>query len=110
MALNDNKNSKLVELGYSGAVPNMESSFYGDRGGTGNFNDRQMSFLAAQGFGSGSLADRWYAYLKSLGYTGTLIDMMNSFWLNYSEGGSFRILTEAGDFLQLETGTDYLRT
>lgn len=111
MALQDDKKSKLVSLGYTGTVQDMERKFYLDRGGVNvSFNDAMMSFLAASGFSTGTLQDRWLAYLRSLGYTGTLNNMNDSFWLNFSEGGSFRILTEAGDNILLENGTDFLRT
>jgi hypothetical protein len=41
----------------------------------GSLNDRQKSFLLNKGY-SGALPEAWYAYLKSLGLTGTLTDMM----------------------------------
>lgn len=111
MTIQDSKKDKLVSLGYTGTVPDMERKFYLDRGGVNvSFNDAMMSFLAAAGFGVGTLPDRWMAYLRSQGYTGTVNDMKNPYWINFSEGGSFRILTEAGDNILLENGTDFLRT
>lgn len=111
MALQDTEKEKLIALGYVGAVPDMERKFYLDRGGVNvSFNDVMMSFLAAAGFSTGTLQDRWMAYLRSQGFTGTVNDMKVPFWLNFSEGGSFRLLTEAGDNIQLENGTDFLRT
>lgn len=108
----DYKKQLLTSLGYSGAMPNMERQFYVDRGGSavGNLNDAMMGFLAAQGFTTGSLPDRWMAYLRSQGYTGSLNDMWIPFWINYSDSGSFRLLTEGGDFITAENGTDFLRT
>lgn len=36
---------------------------------------KELSFLTAQGYTSGTLDDRWYQYLKAKGYTGGLQDM-----------------------------------
>jgi hypothetical protein len=88
MALQDTKKSKLVSLGYSGSMPNMERAFYLAEGasGTGTQQDLEKSFLSSKGYAVGALPDRWKAYLVSLGYSGHMNHMMTDFWTNYTSG------------------------
>lgn len=88
MSLQDVKRTKLIDLGYSGSLRNMERAFYIDEGATGggSINDLEYSFLAAKGFSTGSLNDRWKAYLISLGYSGALNNMLVIFWTDYTSG------------------------
>lgn len=62
-------------------VPDGLLAYYRANGATSaNRVDAEGEFLAAQGFGTGDLGDRWYAYLGSLGYTGSLNDRLLAFW------------------------------
>lgn len=84
----------------------MEWSFYKTEGSnTAAFNQAQYLFLAVKGFTVGTLQDRWRAYLLSLGYTGSINDMMMLFWLNYSAGASSFLLLEDATFVLLEDGS-----
>lgn len=110
MAINDTKKSKLNELGYSNPVQQMERDFYAAATGLNtDFHTMMNSWLALQGFSTGTLPDRWKAYLNSLGYTGSLAEMLLAFWDNYSTGGTFRILTEDSNNLITED-SNFLRT
>lgn len=42
--------------------------------------DLEMLWLTDLGYTTGSLSDRWLAYLGSLGYTGGLNDRLRLFW------------------------------
>lgn len=88
MALQDIKKTKLIDLGYSGSLRNMERAFYIAEGATGSGSDDDLenSFLAAKGFSAGSLNDKWKSYLVSLGYSGTLNNMFVRFWTDYTSG------------------------
>lgn len=88
MALQDIKKEKLISLGYSGSLRNMERAFYQAEGavGSGSDDDLENSFLVGKGFSSGSLNDKWRNYLISLGYSGTLNNMYTQFWTNYLSG------------------------
>lgn len=90
MALQDLKKIVLSAEGYAGQIDEMEMRFYQDNGVTAlNLYDAQRDMLADKGFTEGSLADRWNAYLRSLGHVGSLNDMLNAFWA--SGGPSFGV-------------------
>lgn len=87
--LQDTKRQKLIDLGYSGPVHQMEKAFYVSEAGSSNaksFNETQIDFLASKGFTSGTLPDRWRNYLVSLGYTGAVNNMLFRFWQDYAGG------------------------
>jgi hypothetical protein len=103
--------SAFKSLSESGAQEDMEYSFYLANGATGTtVRDAEMQFLAARGYSTGSVNDRWKGYLSSIGYTGTVTDMLKEWWnyiavaLNFNllqEDGT-DLLTENADFLLLE--------
>ena len=67
--------------------------------------DMELSLLNTLGYTSGTVKDRWNAYLAAEGYTGTLNDKLLQLW---AAGGpvlsaSFFLL-ESGDYLLLESG------
>ena len=63
-------------------------AYYKASGATSNqLHDAEAEFLAARGYGAGTLQDRWYAFLRFLGYTGSVQDMQNEYWC--VDGGVF---------------------
>lgn len=109
--LQDDKSAKLISLGFSEEIQDMERDMYISDGASGNtLNDLMFSWLTNKGFTVGSLNDRWDSYLNSLGYTGTITDKLAIFWKEYAPGtGSFKLLLETGDFLMTEDNSN-LRT
>jgi len=66
-------------------------------GATSNdINDAAMEFLIAQGQTAGTLNDRWYGYLRGLGYTGSLSDMWN-YWFCVDGGDGLTNGNDIGD-------------
>lgn len=64
-----------------GTQEDAEVIFYITMGATGNHKEAlEGSFLALLGFTQGTLRDRWFTYLRSLGLTGTIHDMKNEWW------------------------------
>ena len=53
-------------------------NYFGSLGHTGTLTDMEYQFLSAAGFPVGTLADRWAAYMISLGYTSRLSDNLRS--------------------------------
>lgn len=45
-----------------------------------NVAELELTWLTALGFGTGTLNDRWAAYTKSLGYTGSPAERVRAFW------------------------------
>ena len=45
-----------------------------------NVNQAEREFLVSKGFTTGATDQRWYAYLRSLTYTGSRNDMEAKFW------------------------------
>ncbi len=66
---------------------------------TASLNDAMFSYFASKGFSTGSIDDRFFAYLGSLGYTGALDDRINS-WL----GGSGALNDRWMSFLSVYSG------
>lgn len=62
---------QLRALGFTGSLNDMLFEYFT---GDGALNDRMSTWLATKGFVVGTLNDKWYAYLGSLGYTGALND------------------------------------
>lgn len=71
-------------------------------------NDEEKAALAAEGFANGSLNDCQFAYLGSLGLTGSLTDRLLEFITNPPTPGTDSLLMEIGDYLLLETGDKIL--
>jgi hypothetical protein len=75
----DKTNEALRALGYDSDSASMELEFYKANGAiSNNRTDAENEFLTAQGFTTGSVTDKWYALLSSLGYTGALPDMVDA--------------------------------
>jgi hypothetical protein len=67
--------------GYTGTVTDMLLQYYKYNGATSNnIQDAELEYLILKGFTSGSNTDKWYAYLFSLGFIGTLTDMLFNYW------------------------------
>jgi len=67
--------------GYTGTVTDMLLQYYKTNGATSNsLQDAESEFLILKGFTSGSNTDKWYAYLRSLSFTGTVTDMLFNYW------------------------------
>lgn len=55
--------------------------YYQANGATSSdINDAESEFLIAQGATPAAIPDMWYEVLTSLGYTGSLSDMVKDFW------------------------------
>lgn len=82
MALQDLKKAALATLGFTGdSVDSCEMKYYLDNGATTpSLIQAQLEMLAIKGFSTGSLQDRWNAYLSDEGYTGSLQDKLNALW------------------------------
>jgi len=64
-------------------------TYYRSNGATSNvLDDAEMQFLTAQGYASGTEGDRWYAFLRDQGYTGSLNDMLDAF---KADGGLIKV-------------------
>lgn len=76
---NDLKYHTLRSMGFSGDLNKMLWEYYGTTGVSTvakTLNQREYEFLGIQGFTSlKGLNDRWYAYLYSKGYRGSINDM-----------------------------------
>jgi hypothetical protein len=71
----------LRSLGYTGAQEDMELQYYLDNGAISNsLSEAEIEFLGALGYITGTVTDRWKAYLNAEGYTGTVDDMMPLYW------------------------------
>lgn len=67
--------------GYTGTVTDMLLQYYKANGATSNnLQDAESQFLIIKGFTLGSNTDKWYAYLRSLSFTGTVTDMLFNYW------------------------------
>lgn len=98
----------LRSLGHTGTQEDMELQFYLENGATiKSVRDAEMQFLEARGFTIGSVQDRWKAYLLSQGYTGSVDDMLKSWWAYVAVALTYNILLETGDDILTETG-DFL--
>jgi hypothetical protein len=79
----DAKYTNLGNLSYTGSQEDRELAYYRASGvTTTNLTDAENRFLNAAGFTSGSNEDRWKNYLLSLGYSGSVDDMLPLFWKN----------------------------
>lgn len=76
--------SKLISLGFSGTLNQMLLAYYLANGAStpGNLGVAESEFLTVKGFPSGTINERWYNYLGSLTYTGSLNDRQVKFWTN----------------------------
>lgn len=64
--------------GFSGSINTMLMGYYRNQGATGStLNELEYNWLATRGFTQIALADRWMAYLKAKGHTGSLPDMFS---------------------------------
>ena len=96
----------LRSLGYTGVQEEMELQYYLSNGATiSSVRDAEMQFLEAQGFSIGAVQDRWKAFLLSLGYTGSIDDMLNIWWTTIVVTTTSGLLLEIGDYLLLEDGS-----
>jgi hypothetical protein len=67
--------------GYTGTVTDMLLQYYKANGATSNsLQDAESEFLILKGFTFGSNTDKWFAYLRSLSFTGTVTDMLFNYW------------------------------
>jgi hypothetical protein len=67
--------------GYTGTVTDMLLQYYKANGATSNsLQDAESQFLIIKGYTLGSNTDKWYAYLRSLSFTGTVTDMLFDYW------------------------------
>jgi hypothetical protein len=67
--------------GYTGTVTDMLLQYYKANGATSNsLQDAESEFLIVKGFTFGSNTDKWFAYLRSLSFTGTVTDMLFNYW------------------------------
>jgi hypothetical protein len=67
--------------GYTGTVTDMLLQYYKANGATSNsLQDAESQFLFLKGYTLGSNTDKWYAYLRSLSFTGTVTDMLFDYW------------------------------
>lgn len=85
--MNELKSEALRGFGYTGSLNDMEKEFYGGP----NINTGEMSWLATLGFTQPQLNDRRKAYLISLGFSGSLNDMLRAALVNdvyYDWGGA----------------------
>lgn len=85
--LNDVKYESLAtQTGLTGSLDDLETIWLLTETGasSGHVNDLWYLLLEQQGFSTGSLGDRLFDWLRSLGYTGSLNDMLYQFW---SDGG-----------------------
>ena len=65
----------------AGQTNDLLLAYFQANGATsGDYQTAEREFLVARGQGTGHNQDRWYRYLRSLGYTGAYQDMWNSFW------------------------------
>lgn len=72
---------KLKENGYEGSLNEMLLRFFGS---AGSLQDSERLWLiSVTGVTQGSNKDLWTIYLNTLGYTGSLPDMLKDFWINY---------------------------
>lgn len=71
----------LRSLDYTGTQEDMELAYYLDNGATSNsLRDAEMEFLENLGYLTGTVTDRWKAYLNAEGYTGSVDDMLPLYW------------------------------
>jgi hypothetical protein len=67
--------------GYTGTVTDMLLQYYKANGATSNsLQDAESEFLILKGFTFGSNTDKWFSYLRSLNFTGTVTDMLFNYW------------------------------
>lgn len=85
--MNELKSKALRSYGYEGSLNDMEDAFYGGS----DINTGEMTWLATLGFTQPQLNDRRKAYLISLGFSGSLNDMLRAALVNdvyYDWGGA----------------------
>jgi hypothetical protein len=105
------KDCILTALG-SGDVAGLLLSYYQTNGATSNdLQDAEREFLVAQGADEESNQDMWNSLLKTLGYSGSLSDMLNAFWCIGGGviGTEDFMLLESGDFFLLESGDKLIK-
>jgi hypothetical protein len=82
--LNDLKYDALeTQTGISGHMADMYHAWLlaGTGESDGQTDDLEFLLLEQQGYTTGTISDRWFAFLRAAGYTGTLNDMFYQFWL-----------------------------
>jgi hypothetical protein len=58
-------------------------SFFQTNGATSStLNEAQTEFFVARSVTSGSVDDRWRAFLEAQGYSGAVAEMQHQFWAN----------------------------
>jgi hypothetical protein len=78
----------LRDLGYTGTQEDMELAYYQDVGATSNnLADATMEVLEIAGYTTGTVTDRWKAFLNDIGFTGSVDDMLPLFWQSLTTGG-----------------------
>jgi hypothetical protein len=100
MNINDLQRDALISLGYSGALPDMESSFYKENGAA-----TEQDWLQGRTGTVAALPGVKHMYLSSLGYSGTLNDMLTKSLLNGDYYG--QVWTPATLFASGEQGAWY---
>lgn len=69
-----------------GQVNDLLLAYYKSNGAvSSSITDAEYEFLIVQGASPGNVQDMWSEYLQSLGWSGSVSDMKNSFWVK--EGG-----------------------
>jgi len=67
--------------GYTGTVTDMLLQYYKANGAVSNsLQDAESEFLILKGFTTGTNTDKWFNYLRSLSYTGSINDMLFDYW------------------------------
>lgn len=85
----------VTALGGVGHINDLLLEFFIANGAvTAEFNDAQYEFLIAQGAAPAQINDMWYEFLTTAGYTGTINDMLYTFWC--IDGGAVDLSAKAG--------------
>jgi len=95
----------LRSFSYTGTQEDMELAFYLANGAASHsLRDAEKQFLIAKGHTAGTITDMWKSYLVAFGYTGTVEDMITTFWNDVGAALANNILLETGDDILLEDG------
>ena len=92
MSLNDKRYNFYLTAGTTLASLNeMELEWLKDNGATADsLMDCRKQFLELQGYAYGTYNDSFFNYLRGLGYTGALNDMLNNYYtVTPPAGGAF---------------------
>lgn len=79
----DAMSQKLLSLGYKGAINDMLFTFFGGTKGMSIHDAERLWLIVRVGVLGLSNQDMWNRYLISLGYSGSLPNMLMKFWIAY---------------------------